>query len=1644
MNAARGFSRRDNAAQRLRSYRARLELLEQRLPPGDAWLGSLLGSFLLAGPGLFPSGLHDLEQPRPYRHSGSSLIANSESAHGVLTFSPSSHQTRGDRAGQGTALSAPAATVQSAQAFVWDSLGGRGPAKPLRAPEALGVTGAGQGGAGGAAVAVSGVSPVSINYTVWTADTGEDAARHMDSAVQTLSTRRDEAAAPAEVSPPIPAAEAKDVGPAQEPEFFQHMTQDMRDNHGKYDNAYTALYEAWLAGEPYEQGEGPSTREYGADVRMSNTAFAGNQNEFQIDINPVDTRFAIGTSNDGRTAGVGIYRTTDGGQTWTAQDAPIGTAACCDPAVAYGSDGVVYVGILDTSPSGQITLRSTDNGETWQQRTFAPLPDRNNLAVDPRDSNIVYITYSDLAGGGNRIKGYRSADGGLTWGSSFFIGTPWPSSGYQQSSQPRVASDGTLYVGYQQYPNSSGGCNAGVQNVVAKSSDGGQNWSHFTWDIRQGGACTTAQVGRGIFCINASSSFRSRSHPILSVHPTNPQIVYLVYSGGDLDTPYTCAGANGFHGDTLFRKSTDGGVTFSDAIRINTDAPGSDQYYPWMDVAPNGRVWVGWNDRRNDPQNFRSRWYQAYSDDQGETWTEEMVADGDTQPSTFIGDYHGLAAENDRVLGMWFDSRSTASGDPYTDPNFQFGLAVANSVPARNEIVTTRLTEFVLTLTDPYNPASVDASDLTVNAIPATSVQQTNPTTLTFQFASSPITQEGTQAMSVAAGAILRLGDDNPILPFDIGFRYDSIRLIVTSTDPAVGSRVDLPFTSLRVNLNEPYDPASVGINDLTLSQGTVTAATPVGPQAIEYTLNGITVEGVLTARIAAGALTDLFGNPSVAFEGTYTTDISAVEFAPFVSRGAQGSLVYESTANGLLAPSDDYDFFYALIDPHQTLSVAATPTTPGGLWPYIALYALPPGDAVFLGDAWSGGPNQSAVLQPVSTINTPPDPIYYGVLVAGLDNTTGGYQLRLTLNAAAEAEPFGGPTNNTPATAQNLDAAFRDLVPGRTGPSRATVTGRADFSAGPLPDEVEPNGSLATANVAVGNFGPHTGNLFQLGVKGAVTPGADVDWIRLGALDAGDVISISLSGTGALRGTLANAIVELYRGPDTAPILVATDDNSGPASDALIWRLQVTTSDTYYVRGRSVSTTATGTYDMGIYLENTGAEPLTGGTLTQEVEPNNTAPTATDFSDSWRRVQHEAQTRGAVNPTSDNDFFQFQFTAGDLVSVHIAATGGTVNARVNLLNATGTIIARDDGTSVNASFRDSPVHAFIIPTTGTYFLQIFGTGTGTYTATTYLSAVTPPPAPMLGYDYYSFTLAAGDTMTLALLGLPSIVPHVEITDAGGNVLAAGERTATNFTEGVANFVAPAAGTYFARVWGGLNLDYNLGLWRNANFDAENNDGFPMAQPLTSRRVGNRQWVAGYVSTGTPDWDLYRVTMAEGGVLNLATTTPGGQEGVFVNAFDPLLIVYDAGGNPVAADDNGGADGRNAVLSYAIPPGGAGTYFIQVIPSFQTPTFTLGEYVLELEGAAGAAPSTGGVGAAGGSEASRALAAVAATLTGSGQRQASVPVVAGPDSETPSVITVQVGDDRPLTAVQVDRLFSSLAESTDEGFSAVLVCEYEL
>src|SRR5262249_54249518 len=106
--------------------------------------------------------------------------------------------------------------------------------------------------------------------------------------------------------------------------------------------------------------------------------------------------------------------------------------------------------------------------------------------------------------------------------------------------------------------------------------------------------------------------------------------------------------------DVMFARSTDGGLSWSAPVRINTD-PGTNAFH-WfgtLAVAPNGRIDACWYDTRSDTNNNFSELYYCYSLDGGLTWATNRAVSPAFDTSVGypqqekIGDYLGMIALDD-------------------------------------------------------------------------------------------------------------------------------------------------------------------------------------------------------------------------------------------------------------------------------------------------------------------------------------------------------------------------------------------------------------------------------------------------------------------------------------------------------------------------------------------------------------------------------------------------------------------------------------------------------------------------------------------------------------------------------------------------------------------------------------------------------------------------------------------------------------------------------------------------------------------------------------------------------------------------------------------------------------------------------------
>jgi photosystem II stability/assembly factor-like uncharacterized protein len=110
-------------------------------------------------------------------------------------------------------------------------------------------------------------------------------------------------------------------------------------------------------------------------------------------------------------SGAGIYKTTDGGETWTAVSSPtLPSARVGRIGVAVAPDGRKVFAIIAADRDGNGLYRSDDGGVTWQRSTKDPRIQGNGyfsrVFLDPKNPNVVFVAQTSL---------YRSDDGGITF-----------------------------------------------------------------------------------------------------------------------------------------------------------------------------------------------------------------------------------------------------------------------------------------------------------------------------------------------------------------------------------------------------------------------------------------------------------------------------------------------------------------------------------------------------------------------------------------------------------------------------------------------------------------------------------------------------------------------------------------------------------------------------------------------------------------------------------------------------------------------------------------------------------------------------------------------------------------------------------------------------------------------------------------------------------------------------------------------------------------------------------------------------------------------------------------------------------------------------------------------------------------------------
>jgi hypothetical protein len=397
----------------------------------------------------------------------------------------------------------------------------------------------------------------------------------------------------------------------------------------------------------------PAVAPDGNDVRV-HPGSSAIQGESVLKVSPIDRDHLIaGIINDSVSpSSCSFHASLDGGLNWSQLFFPIpvgfGFDAAADPAAAIGPGGeVYYCAIAYDTAFAFSTLyvgRSDDLGlsvASWVPAVvsqFDTFEDKQFLAADPTGGPLdgaVYMTWTRVSNSLTefQINMVASFDQGVNWTTPRTVSE----SLLCQGSAPAVGPNGEIYVAWLELT-------APGTIQFDKSLDGGLT---FGTDVD----VATISAFQGL----PNGTFRSFSFPSIAAdksggpHHGN---IYIVWPAAPNDA------------DVFLSRSTDGGNNWSTPIVVNDDGTTNAQFFPWVEVDPNGNVNVGFQDRRDDPADRHIAYYVARSSDGGVTFQPNvLVSDVTFDPNTYgqggwIGDYTHIAASDRTVHGIWTDGRS--------------------------------------------------------------------------------------------------------------------------------------------------------------------------------------------------------------------------------------------------------------------------------------------------------------------------------------------------------------------------------------------------------------------------------------------------------------------------------------------------------------------------------------------------------------------------------------------------------------------------------------------------------------------------------------------------------------------------------------------------------------------------------------------------------------------------------------------------------------------------------------------------------------------------------------------------------------------------------------------------------------------------
>ncbi|MFQ5536712.1 MAG: WD40/YVTN/BNR-like repeat-containing protein [Gemmatimonadota bacterium] len=292
--------------------------------------------------------------------------------------------------------------------------------------------------------------------------------------------------------------------------------------------------------------------------------------------------------------GGGLWKTTDGGQTWRpVTDGKITSASVGAVAVCPADPDVVYIGTGETEIRGNIqqgdgVYRSDDGGKTWKHLGLEATQNIGKIRIHPENCDVAWVAALGVHSAPNPERGiFKTTDGGQSWTRTLFKS--------DRAGAIDLALDpndpDVMYAAiWEAWRKSWGMSSGGEDSGLWKSTDGGETWTDITGNLELEPATPIGKIG-----VSVSGANSNRVYALVEHEPEGG--VYRSDDGGETwelmnderklrqrAFYYTRIYADPQNEDVVyalntgFYKSTDGGKTFPTQFRV----PHGDNHDLWI------------------------------------------------------------------------------------------------------------------------------------------------------------------------------------------------------------------------------------------------------------------------------------------------------------------------------------------------------------------------------------------------------------------------------------------------------------------------------------------------------------------------------------------------------------------------------------------------------------------------------------------------------------------------------------------------------------------------------------------------------------------------------------------------------------------------------------------------------------------------------------------------------------------------------------------------------------------------------------------------------------------------------------------------------------------------------------------------------